>query len=447
MSKPSIPDFATSTATDWLDADFWSRLCPELTVESTVVEPSLQPPIVDANLPLKRRHALRRYGFVLVDEPMDSDDGIIDKLRRGVERLNQHGFPASCILVYHETWQLAWSSYQSVLSPLNPDYAFQFDILAWYIDSHGFSPHRDRQPDNVAASFTKDEDAHFVTHWIALSDATPETSCLYVIPRTHDPGYSQGDLDDVDPLHRALPNKPAYQHIRALPRSAGQSLVFTHRLIHWGSARAGDCTAPPRIALSFVASHASFEQPYVSFVPTLSVPAPPLHLRVLLVCAQLLIYYQRFDLTPSTLHQCYAYCKRHAHDLEATYRQKVFYEYVHAMQEAKQVPTTDTASNHPTSNKAAENSDQEEDILEEMLNAEKAGVGEFEDDFDELNNDDDEEAGNKATYSDSDEDIDNDEIENDGDSSCDDDDEKEHGVTLFGNVNGGDAKRRKVLDS
>jgi ectoine hydroxylase-related dioxygenase (phytanoyl-CoA dioxygenase family) len=70
------------------------------------------------------------------------------------------------------------------------------DFLAWYVDTRcgdsGFSPHRDRQPDNAAATFRKDGTAKFTTCWVPLSDATPDNSCLYVIPRRHDPGYTAG---------------------------------------------------------------------------------------------------------------------------------------------------------------------------------------------------------------------------------------------------------------
>jgi hypothetical protein len=47
-----------------------------------------------------------------------------------------------------------------------------------------------------------------------------------------DPGYYEGDPEDEDapdPLTAALPNKAAYQHIRALPCAAGSACIFTHR--------------------------------------------------------------------------------------------------------------------------------------------------------------------------------------------------------------------------
>jgi hypothetical protein len=47
----------------------------------------------------------------------------------------------------------------------------------------GFSPHRDRQPDDAPATFRADGSAMYATMWVPLTRATPENSCLYVIPR------------------------------------------------------------------------------------------------------------------------------------------------------------------------------------------------------------------------------------------------------------------------
>lgn len=61
------------------------------------------------------------------------------------------------------------------------------DILTWLVDPNrgdaGFSPHRDRQPDDTPATFRPDGSAKYATMWVPLTPATPENSCLYVIPR------------------------------------------------------------------------------------------------------------------------------------------------------------------------------------------------------------------------------------------------------------------------
>jgi ectoine hydroxylase-related dioxygenase (phytanoyl-CoA dioxygenase family) len=69
-------------------------------------------------------------------------------------------------------------------------------MLAWRVDARrgeaGFAPHRDRQPDSAPASFRADGSPKYASCWLAVTDATPETGCLYVIPRAQDPGYTQG---------------------------------------------------------------------------------------------------------------------------------------------------------------------------------------------------------------------------------------------------------------
>ena len=63
----------------------------------------------------------------------------------------------------------------------------------------GFSPHRDRQPFDVSSSFFPDGLPKYVTRWIAIEDADAESnSCLYVIPKQHDPGYLAGDDDEEE---------------------------------------------------------------------------------------------------------------------------------------------------------------------------------------------------------------------------------------------------------
>eukprot|EP00978_Attheya_sp_CCMP212_P024158 scaffold75513_cov41-Attheya_sp.AAC.1 len=269
---------------------------------------------------------------------------------------------------------------------------------------------------------------------MALTDATPENSCLYVIPKPYDPGYMAGDDkdndEDLDPLTRAVSTKEAYQHIRALPRRAGESILFTHRILHWGSR--GNPTSStqqknkPRIAISFVASDASFEAPYLVNTDYFSTTneeerIPPFHIRLLLVCAQLLIYYQRFDLPKECIRACYDYCKQYADELEETYRKKVFVEFVKAMKESES-SKSDTKERGEVARKASTNANQyaededesdEEALMDEMLDAEAGGYGEFEDDYDEIENEDDQFGGN----ADEDDDFDDNDEEEDQDAS------------------------------
>lgn len=246
-----------------------------------------------------------------------------------------------------------------------------------------------------------------------------------------DPGYVDGDKDDQDPMSRALPNKESYQNIRALPRKAGQSIMFTHRIIHWGSRSDADLTGAPRIAISFVASDPTYEPPLVDPQHFTADKNPPFRIRLLLVCAQLLIYYQRFELTKEAVKCCYKFCKEHEGDLDASYRHKVFVEFVKAMKET--IKTTSTAEGNGDTGvelvvtEEGDEEDEEDAVMQEMLDAEEGGYGEFQDDFDEVDGEEEYASGDNV----------------------DDDDDENEAVNLFGKrkledtKNAGGGKRPK----
>ena len=114
-----------------------------------------------------------------------------------------------------------------------------------------------------------------------------------MIPKYLDPGYSTSEFPDAahtqlldggkskskkavkssltsstpepivsDPLSTALKDKESYQHIRALPLNPGEYVIFTHRIMHWGSKGRKSYTGEPRISLSVAFSDPTFEAPY-----------------------------------------------------------------------------------------------------------------------------------------------------------------------------------------
>ena len=193
------------------------------------------------------------------------------------------GHSASSICVYDEHWELIRR-----LSPLLEAVTGNRpcgDIFTFHksadpkhepanTTSFGNVPHRDR-PKPGAESFREDGAAKYCTVWCALTDATPASSCLYVIPKIHDPGYhlEQEALQDTVAV---------YENIQALPVDAGGCCVFSHRLVHWGSRPTAG--APPRVALSYTLSDSSFEIGEFFSHDRFS-PFPPLELRVALRAA------------------------------------------------------------------------------------------------------------------------------------------------------------------
>jgi len=222
--------------------------------------------------------------------------------------LLRHGWTATFFNMFDEAWALT-ELFKAVMEQVTKNRP-NMDMLSWYIDPNngesGFSPHRDRQPPNPATTFdAKTRQPKYSTCWMPLTDACPDNSCLYVLPASKDPGYHTGDTEE-DPLMRALTNKEAFQHIKCLPAEAGSVLMFSHRIIHWGSAgRKGYHT--PRVAFSSVFSTDDYEKAYFSRT---ELPFPATALRLALSGGQMMVYYDRFGFSVQELHRYYDMFKR-----------------------------------------------------------------------------------------------------------------------------------------
>lgn len=106
-------------------------------------------------------------------------------VREGMRRLVAAGWPATLILLYDEAWVIAHHYGALVSAACGGANVMSFDMLAWLIvpsEGHaGFAPHRDRQPSDVRGSFHGDGSPKYCTAWVALGDADPDTSCLYLV--------------------------------------------------------------------------------------------------------------------------------------------------------------------------------------------------------------------------------------------------------------------------
>jgi hypothetical protein len=261
-----------------------------------------------------RQHSLNNDGYYrLSKSEVASPEGIAANLALGVTVLNAHGYPATAIMMYDEAWILG-SVVQSLVQPssrnepINDYYVFMVDADSTYTPGPA---HRDRpsaddssfrhavvdpidlsNPTNpldptdptdpvcVSPELTPEgPEPKYVSVWVALSDCTPENSCLYVLPRRSDPGY-HGVGDAVQPY--------SVQSIVCQPILQGGLLVFSHRLLHWGSYPVKGQERTARIAFSCAFADSSFEGSY--FDNDLYLPFPPLGLRLGLISGQQIQY-------------------------------------------------------------------------------------------------------------------------------------------------------------
>ena len=281
--------------------EYWKLVAPLLTISdddnattrisAVVVIPGdtiIDAQELDASRDASRRSALSVRGFFHVGAAeIGISHTILNALYVSIPLLVALGHEPSAIYMYDEAWAcgdaLAALCMRASGNPPSGD-AVAFLVAP---QRHLFSgPHRDK-PLAGTSSFRPDGAPMFVTAWLALSNTPPASSCLYFLPADRDPGYTAPG----DAIREALTTPTAWPRIQAQPCAAGDVLVFSHRLLHWGGeAEAG---APPRAALSFSFSDPAFEP--AAFDATY-LPFPPLRLRLAHVAAQAILYAEQAPL-------------------------------------------------------------------------------------------------------------------------------------------------------
>jgi hypothetical protein len=215
--------------------EHWAALCPELGIERAAPVPA-EPAPPDPAVLESFRH-LRYCATAPVADPERCD-----RLARAVETLRQAGWPASFALVYDEPWQLMMEGPARGLAAamlggrplLMTDGAMHHVRAAAH--ARGWRPHSD------GAAIQRR-----VSVWLALTDATLDNGCIYVIPKTAEiapamANFEAGELpfgDAVLLMH----------HARALPIDAGAMLGWDYDVIHWGAIARSAPT--PRISMAF----------------------------------------------------------------------------------------------------------------------------------------------------------------------------------------------------
>jgi hypothetical protein len=195
------------------DPRYWEACCPWLACkrDTSSDTPSGGPhlPIMhikqntmeDCSAALRDRGYCRVQASQLVGGELGSYATLVDSLRRGVARVQDLGHEASAISVFDEAWALQASLCPALTAITGGLCMPTGDVYSFAVSADrpsGFNgPHRDKPTSGPDSFDTVSDLPHYVTAWVALTSATPESSCLYFVPKHDDSGYYEpGDALD-----------------------------------------------------------------------------------------------------------------------------------------------------------------------------------------------------------------------------------------------------------
>jgi hypothetical protein len=217
---------------------FWTSLVPDLRIEDRASFGNISVWDIPADIE-SVASVLDHDGYIHL--PRRQMDEQTQLLAGAVLRLVQAGIPPVFCMVFDEFWLPAFSLSKIVSVALGGTYKLLPDFWIWHIDPSkseaGWTPHRDK---GYKALFP-DRRPKAVTSWLALSDAGPLNSCMYIVPADRDPTYG---------TERDSEWKFAYPDVRALPAARGDVYLWNQAVLHWG-AHASPRAKQPRISMAF----------------------------------------------------------------------------------------------------------------------------------------------------------------------------------------------------
>jgi hypothetical protein len=135
-SKDSISSYLANEKQK--EPSFWNDLCPHLTISNDNVSTTdkrgngCKGITIESAEAERKRQKLISHGYSLVDEHLDPE--LVKRVKEGIELLHKLHLPATFVLLFNETWDLARASRTVMKQCAHSINQFNFDILAWYIE-------------------------------------------------------------------------------------------------------------------------------------------------------------------------------------------------------------------------------------------------------------------------------------------------------------------------
>lgn len=270
-----------------ISPEYWQNLNPQLNVCREQKSDEFQTTPISSSESEAMLKKLAREGYFQFQPVIES--ATLERMREGIENLRRAGWHELTAFVYDEFWQITReASLAEFLSKaLGENFKAISHVVVHYVHPEtgaGWRPHVDFS-----------DRADRFTVWVALSDATLDNGCIYVVPKHRIPEELLEKWMAIVPLeHQEVCT--IMHGSRALPVSAGSILGWERDVIHWGTP--SNPGAPPRISLSVVYLRENVE-PVADEMPLLSPTDLPNFATRVLAVGKAFYYYGIHDLSLS----------------------------------------------------------------------------------------------------------------------------------------------------
>ncbi len=238
---------------DYFSKDFWEQLSPTLSIDKEDNTNAIDIFKKDKKLFSKK---IINDGFLHLSQPGLQNP--TSDINQAISSIVKMGLPPVFIFIYDQPWFIQGQIKNILKGLLDDNYMLLPDFWAWHVSpgESGWKPHRDR-PLTLFDDFTPQA----LTLWVPLTKATPENSCMYVLPANKDLHYHEKIPPD---LKFGFPGNLA--DIQALPSQPNDVLIWNQRVVHWGSTSNKNHEIGPRISLAYEFQRSdvkSFDKPLI----------------------------------------------------------------------------------------------------------------------------------------------------------------------------------------
>jgi hypothetical protein len=230
-------------------AGYWTSLCPGLSIGSRAT--ALDEIRVPDGSWSDAARQIHREGYAAT--PVFLPPPVLARLNGAIDAVVAAGWPSTFAWVFDDFWSAARTPavrrlLDSALGPGSRQVPHVWvHVVPAVAGARGWGPHKD-------GGLARGSRTH-LSLWIALTDASVDNGCMYVLPRS----AASASLVDRDWSSGVMPMADAVRlvsGVRALPAPAGAALAWDFDLLHWSGVRTGGGPARRSLSLEFIGATA-----------------------------------------------------------------------------------------------------------------------------------------------------------------------------------------------